>query len=26
MLERGYDRIINISAIAGRVGFPLTEA
>jgi short-subunit dehydrogenase len=26
MLERGYGRIINISAIAGRVGFPLTEA
>jgi short-subunit dehydrogenase len=26
MLERGYGRIINISAIAGRVGFPFTEA
>lgn len=26
MLDRGYGRIINISAIAGRVGFPLTEA
>jgi short-subunit dehydrogenase len=26
MLERGYGRIVNISAIAGRVGFPLTEA
>jgi NAD(P)-dependent dehydrogenase (short-subunit alcohol dehydrogenase family) len=26
MLERGYGRIVNISAIAGRVGFPFTEA
>jgi short-subunit dehydrogenase len=26
MLEQGYGRIINISAIAGRVGFPFTEA
>ena len=26
MLERGYGRIINISSIAGRVGFPYTEA
>jgi short-subunit dehydrogenase len=26
MLERGYGRIVNIAAIAGRVGFPLTEA
>src|SRR5207248_6602050 len=26
MLEQGYGRIINISSIAGRVGFPYTEA
>ncbi len=26
MLERGYGRIINISSIAGRVGFPYAEA
>jgi short-subunit dehydrogenase len=26
MLERRYGRIVNISAIAGRVGFPFTEA
>jgi short-subunit dehydrogenase len=26
MLEHGYGRIINISSIAGRVGFPFTEA
>jgi short-subunit dehydrogenase len=26
MLERGYGRIVNISSIAGRVGFPNTEA
>jgi uncharacterized protein len=26
MLERGYGRIVNISSIAGRVGFPHTEA
>src|SRR5207248_3296985 len=26
MLERGYGRIISISSIAGRVGFPFTEA
>ena len=26
MLELGYGRIINISSIAGRVGFPFTEA
>ena len=26
MLERGYGRIVNISSIAGRVGFPYTEA
>jgi short-subunit dehydrogenase len=26
MLERGYGRIVNISAVAGRVGFPFTEA
>jgi short-subunit dehydrogenase len=26
MLERGYGRIVNISSIAGRVGFPFTEA
>ena len=26
MLDRGYGRIVNISAIAGRVGFPFTEA
>src|SRR5438067_4838482 len=26
MLERGYGRIVNVSSIAGRVGFPLTEA
>src|SRR5437763_51932 len=25
MLERGYGRIVNISSIAGRVGFPFTE-
>jgi short-subunit dehydrogenase len=25
MLERGYGRIVNISSIAGRVGFPHTE-
>jgi short-subunit dehydrogenase len=26
MLDRGYGRIVNVSAIAGRVGFPFTEA
>ncbi len=26
MLERGYGRIVNISSIAGHVGFPYTEA
>ena len=26
MLERGYGRIINISSLAGRTGFPFTEA
>lgn len=26
MLERGYGRIVNISSIAGRTGFPFTEA
>ena len=26
MLERGYGRIVNISSIAGRNGFPFTEA
>jgi len=26
MIERGYGRIVNISSIAGRVGFPLSEA
>src|SRR5205823_9144791 len=26
MLERGYGRIVNVSSIAGRVGFPFTEA
>jgi short-subunit dehydrogenase len=26
MLERGYGRIVNISSIAGRVGFPFSEA
>lgn len=26
MLERGYGRIINISSLAGRVGFPYAEA
>jgi len=26
MLERGYGRIVNLSSIAGRVGFPHTEA
>src|SRR5438552_4750430 len=26
MIERGYGRIINISSIAGRVGFPFSEA
>jgi short-subunit dehydrogenase len=26
MLERGYGRIVNIASIAGRVGFPHTEA
>jgi short-subunit dehydrogenase len=26
MLDRGYGRIVNITSIAGRVGFPLTEA
>jgi short-subunit dehydrogenase len=26
MLERGYGRIINISSLAGHVGFPYTEA
>lgn len=25
-MDRGYGRIVNISAIAGRVGFPFTEA
>jgi short-subunit dehydrogenase len=26
MLQRGYGRIVNVSSIAGRVGFPYTEA
>ena len=26
MLERGYGRIVNVSSLAGRVGFPYTEA
>ena len=26
MLDRGYGRIVNISSIAGRAGFPFTEA
>jgi short-subunit dehydrogenase len=26
MLERGYGRIVNISSLAGHVGFPFTEA
>ena len=26
MLERGYGRIVNISSLAGRTGFPFTEA
>lgn len=26
MIEQGYGRIVNISSIAGRVGFPYTEA
>jgi short-subunit dehydrogenase len=26
MIERGYGRIVNISSIAGRVGFPFSEA
>jgi short-subunit dehydrogenase len=26
MLQQGYGRVINISSIAGRVGFPVTEA
>jgi short-subunit dehydrogenase len=26
MLEQGYGRVINVSSIAGRVGFPVTEA
>jgi short-subunit dehydrogenase len=26
MVERGYGRVVNISSIAGRVGFPFTEA
>jgi hypothetical protein len=26
MLADGYGRIVNVSSIAGRVGFPLTEA
>jgi short-subunit dehydrogenase len=26
MLERGYGRIVNVSSLAGRVGFPFTEA
>jgi short-subunit dehydrogenase len=26
MLERGYGRIVNVSSIAGHVGFPFTEA
>jgi short-subunit dehydrogenase len=25
MLERGYGRIVNVSSLAGRVGFPFTE-
>ena len=25
MLDRGYGRIVNVSSIAGRVGFPFTE-
>ena len=26
MLERGYGRIVNVSSLAGRTGFPFTEA
>src|SRR5207253_8309491 len=26
MLERGYGRIVNVSSLAGRVGFPYTDA